>query len=163
MVPYKPLMEETCFLRERLRYSNCWIDAEKGTRNVSFWFSLFADLTEVQGTTDHLNTETQGAVLLSLQVSFCTVICYEEEIKARKPFVADWPVCKAKVTGSWGRKVTVWQHDRLYYQKYFLSYFFPILWSQGQELFTATVRERHSHGCCLENAASHVWRTTKSK
>lgn len=89
MVPYKPLTEETCFLRERLRYSNCWIDAEKGTRNVSFWFSLFADLTEVQGTTDHLNTETQRAVLLSLQVSFCTVVCYEEEIKARKPFVAD--------------------------------------------------------------------------
>lgn len=50
------------------------------------FFSLFADLTKVQGTMDHLNTETQRAVLLSFKVSFCTVIYYEEEIKARTPF-----------------------------------------------------------------------------
>lgn len=49
------------------------------------FFSLFADLTKVQGTMDHLNTETQRAVL-SFKVSFCTVIYYEEEIKARTPF-----------------------------------------------------------------------------
>lgn len=130
MVPHKPLMEETLFLRECLRYSNCWIYVEKG---MSLFFSLFADLTKVQGTVDHLNTETRGAVLLSLNMSFCTVICYEEEIKARKPFLANLPECKAKEIGSSRRKVTAWQHDRSHYQKRFLSFFFMILSSQGKE------------------------------
>lgn len=53
---------------------------------------------------DHLNTETQGELLLSLKVSFCTVACYEEEIKAREPFLADLPECKAGELGSWSRK-----------------------------------------------------------
>lgn len=121
MVPHKPLMEETFFLRECLRYSNCSIYVEKGMF-LSF-FSLFTDLTKVQGTMDHLNTETRGAIL-SLKVFFCTVICYEEEIKARKPFLANLPECKAKEIGSSRGKVTAWQHDRSHYQKHFLSYFF---------------------------------------
>lgn len=105
---------------------------------------------------DHLNTETQGAVLLSLKVSFCTVRCYEEEIKARKPFLAILPGCKAKELGSSRRKVTAWQHDRSHYSKCFLSFIFLLLSSQGKELFTATVTERHSNGWCVEKAASHV-------
>lgn len=88
------------------------------------FFSLFADLTEVQGTMDHLNTETRRAVLLSLKVSFCTVVCYEEEIKARKPVLANLPECNAKEIGSSRRKVTAWQHHRSHYQKHFLSFFF---------------------------------------
>ena len=98
MVPHKPLLEETFFLRECLRYSNCWKYAGKGM--FLSLFSLFADLTKVQGTMDHLNTETRGAVVLSLKVSFCTVVCYEDEIKARKPFLANLPECKAKEVGS---------------------------------------------------------------
>ena len=131
MVPRKPLMEETFFLRECLRYSNCSIYVEKGMF-LSF-FSLLADLTKAQGTMDHLNTETRGTVLLSLKVSFCTVVRYEEEIKARKPFLTNLPECKAKELGSSRRKVTVWQHDRWHYQKRFLSYIFMILSSQGKE------------------------------
>lgn len=37
---------------------------------------------------DHLNTETRGEVL-SLEVSFCTVTCCQEESKVREPFVAE--------------------------------------------------------------------------
>lgn len=88
---------------------------------MNVYFFLFADLTKVQGTMDHLNTETRGAVL-SLKVSLCTVTCYEEENQARRPFVANLPECKAKEIGSSRNKVTMWQHDRSHNQKCFLFY-----------------------------------------
>lgn len=72
---------------------------------------------------DHLNTVTPGEVLLSLKVSFCTVTCYEEEIKGREPFLADLPECKAGELGSWRRKAAVWQQDRSHHQRCVLSYF----------------------------------------
>lgn len=89
-------------------------------KNECFFF-LFADLTKVQGTMDHLNTETQGAVL-SLKVSLCTVTCYEEENQARMPFVANLAECKAKEIGSSRKKITARQYDRSHNQKCFLSY-----------------------------------------
>lgn len=71
----------------------------------------------------HLNTETRGEVLLSLKVSFCTVTCYKEEIKAREPFLADVPEFGAGECGSCRRKAAVWQQDRAHHQKCVLSYF----------------------------------------
>lgn len=72
---------------------------------------------------DHLNTETRGEVLLSLKVSLCTVICYEEEIQAREPFLADLPECKAGELGSWRRKAAARQQDRPHHQEHVLPYF----------------------------------------
>lgn len=43
LVPLKPLMEETFFLREHLRCSNCWI-FEKGMFLFFFFFNLLTSL-----------------------------------------------------------------------------------------------------------------------
>lgn len=100
---------------------------------------------------DHLNTETRGEVLLSLKVSFCTVTCYEEEIKAREPFLADSPECRAGgECGSSRRKAAAWQQDRAHQQKRVLSWLLWLLLSQGDVW-------RDIHGWGLEKAASHTW------
>lgn len=96
-----------------------------------FFFSLFADLAKVQGTPDHLNTETRGAVLRSLDVSFCTVVCFEEEIKVRKPFLANLPECRRdRELKEEGYSMAARQ---IPLPKAFPFLFPMVLWSQGKE------------------------------
>lgn len=107
---------------------------------------------------DHLNTEIQRAVLLSLKVSFCTVICYEEEIKVRTPFF--WLIylnAKQKRLGLQGirlQRSSMTDHTT---RSVYFNIFYIIKDPQVRKLLTATFTERHSNDCWLENPVSHVW------
>lgn len=100
---------------------------------------------------DHLNTETWGEVL-SLKVSFCTVTCYKEEIKAREPFLADLPECKGGELGSWRRKQRGSRTDYTIRTCSFL-FFVTVVPGWGSCLLP----QRDIQGWGLEKAVSHVW------
>lgn len=118
-----------------------------------FFFSLFADLAKVQGTPDHLNTETRGAVLRSLDVSFCTVVCFEEEIKVRKPFLANLPECRRD--GELKEEGYSMAARQIPLPKAFPFLFPMVLWSQGKGGVRSLTRDARPR-LLLENTTSRL-------
>lgn len=117
------------FLRECLRYSNCWIYVEKWMLFFFFFYLLTSLKYRVLWITWTLRLKGQ---FFPYKCHFA-LSRYEEENQARMPFVANLAECKAKEIGISRNKVTAWQHDRSQNQKCLLFLSFMIISSQGKE------------------------------